>query len=209
MPLLTPTRTSPSERSPHLLFWQTTETEAELLALLPPQHNYGAQAAALAASPRRRAEWLTVRVLLHRALGQDAQIAYLPTRRPYLTHSPLNLSVSHSHGYVALALAPYPVGMDIELWGTRALRLSPRFLTPEEQNLLSPDPERQAVMLWSAKESAYKFFDPPGLTVSEDIQLTREPDATLRATLPSTGQSVALAAEYLEHFVLTYTLPSA
>lgn len=215
MPLLLPARNCPSDGSPRLLFWHTTETEAELLSLLPPQADYGAQSAALGASRRRREEWLTVRVLLHEALGPDARIAYFPTRRPYLLESSLHLSVSHTHGYVAIALADYPLGMDIELWSPRALRLTPHFLLPDERNLLPPDPEREAVMLWSAKETAYKYFDIPGLSLTTGIALRAASprrgtgNVRLTATAVPAKQRVSLAAEYLEKFVLTYTLPPA
>ena len=38
----------------------------------------------------------------------------------------LRLSVSHTAGVIALALSPRPVGIDVERWDGRALRLASR-----------------------------------------------------------------------------------
>lgn len=174
-----------------LLLFRLIESEAELLQLLPPSRDYAQQVADFA-SARRRREWLAARVLLHDALGDRAALGYRATGAPYLegTDQPF-VSVSHTQGLVALALAPRPVGLDVEVVTPRAARLAEKFLSPAEEELLRvapllPTVEATATLLWSAKESAFKRASMHDLSVITDIHLRRS------------AQSAPAAAEDVE-----------
>lgn len=197
---------SDPDGSAHLSFWHITETEEALAACLPSSHDYLLEAHKISTNANRRKEWLAVRALLFHALGPGVQIAYSPLGSPYLSGSPLHVSISHSHGFAALALSPRPVGLDIEVWGPRALRLSPRFITAEEGELLSEDPERMAVMIWSAKEAIYKRFSQYGISLYDDIHLEKMADGRLLATIPKLQQHMRIVCEACSDFALTYTL---
>mgnify|MGYP000016543064 CR=1 FL=1 len=66
-----------------------------------------------------RLEWLAVRVLLYTLSGEEKEIAYHPSGKPYLADASASLSISHTKGYVAvvLGLPGREVGIDIEQYG--------------------------------------------------------------------------------------------
>lgn len=192
--------------APEIYFWYITETESELITLLPPSKGYAKEVTKFK-SPSRRKEWLATRVLLHHILGPDAKIDYFSTRRPYLCFSDKEISISHSHKYVALSLSQNPHGIDIEAYGSKALTLRSKFLNIKEASFLeSDDPQKVATMLWSAKESVYKLYDIPGLNFSKDILLSPKSSSTLHVELPCIQQTCELHYSFEEHFVITYAL---
>ena len=67
----------------------------------------------------RRLEWLAVRVLLYTLSGEEKEIAYHPSGKPYLADDSASISISHTKGYVAVALGlpGREVGVDIEQYG--------------------------------------------------------------------------------------------
>lgn len=213
------TKNCPSDPNTQIAFWHITETEDELLRLLPKEKRYKERVGEVSKNPKRRKEWLAVRVLLHQTLGPEVDIDYKSSGSPFLRieteNSPTKraehkeetpyISISHSHGYVALAVSSAPIGIDIEIWGPRALRLVSHFLTSEERSILSDDAERKAVVLWSVKETTYKYFDIAHLSLYDDIRIMALSDSEFSASLPKYEKEVSIRAEYLDHFVLTYT----
>lgn len=73
----------------------------------------------------RRLEWLAVRVLLYTLSGEEKEIAYHPSGKPYLADDSASLSISHTKGYVAvvLGLPGREVGVDIEQYGERVRKV--------------------------------------------------------------------------------------
>lgn len=204
MPQLQLTKTCLSEKQVSLFFWHITESEEELLSM---------DAFTSASVPsfekknlcgKRLKEKLAVRILLHQVAHINSSICYRDSGLPYLSNDRRHISISHSHDYAALAIADNPIGMDIEVWGERAYRLSRKFLSPEELNLLeTDDPIRISVLLWSAKEAVFKRFGDHRLTVGNDIRITSCPEG-LCGHLPGNVQT-KLQYAYFPQFVLTYT----
>lgn len=123
-------------------------------------------------SETRRFEFLATRLLLRVVLGSGVEIAYHPTGRPYLRGNVcLNISVSHTDGYVAIALSVQRVGLDIEPVSSRQLRLRERFMAPTEweQATQFASPEVVASIGWSAKEALYKLIDVPGTDLLDGL----------------------------------------
>lgn len=145
--------------------------------------------AAIEAAPRlssvkassRRLEILVAHILFRLALPQEAHLRHLPSGQPIAEGVDAHVSISHSHSYVALAVSDRPIGIDLEAWSPRALRIADKFLTPEEMPLLGIERERNAVRLWAAKEAAFKLWDESDTTVHEDIRLEQLEGGTLRA----------------------------
>ena len=149
--------------------WQMTETEDQLRTLCPPDcppctftHTV------------RRQEYYAVRALLASMLGGDKVIAYHSSGRPYLTDHSYHISISHTHGFCALAWhATQPVGIDIEQIADRVARVAHRFVNIAEQAqveaLFPHDIVSGQLLLWSAKEAAYKCIDRQGVDFLHDI----------------------------------------
>ncbi len=172
-----------------LYIWYVSETEEELAALLSSEIFRFADAQSRFTSSSRRCEWLATRVLLAGEAQLCSDIVYDAQGRPSLSAFPdKHISISHSRGYVALAIAPFPLGIDIEVDAARAHRLRSKFLSESELQLIPQiaaryaevDESRAAVMLWSGKEAFYKKDESQTLVALSDIELTLSHD-TLKA----------------------------
>jgi phosphopantetheinyl transferase len=156
MPVISQTKTNSGAT---LALWQLSETEEELLALVPDREAEAATVAAFSA-PRRRREYLATRALLAAVAGPAFRIAHEASGKPYLVANAAlvpNISISHTDGYVAVILHPTrPVAVDIEVCSPRALRLAPRFLSAIELNAIRSHEELCATLAWSAKETLFK-----------------------------------------------------
>ncbi len=158
-------------------FWEITETEEELLQLLPPDIDYDKEVLGFR-SLKRRKEWLAARVLFHHLMGPSARIASYPSGRPYILHDSRYISITHSGNHVAVQISENPSGIDLEARTPRAAKLLDKFITPDEYQELNKidflSEETSAVLFWSAKEAVYKTFDIPDLNVRNDIRIQVE-----------------------------------
>lgn len=143
--------------------WEMSESLETLLTLLPDaQRVFCMQELQRFTSNHRKMEWLAVRVLLFSILREDKQISYSSDGKPSLTDNSAFISISHTKGYVAVALSPVAsVGIDIEQYGQRVHRVYDRFIRPDER--IEPyqgDTTWSMILHWSAKEAIYKCMNP-------------------------------------------------
>ena len=133
--------------------WKSDETTEQLLASLEHKDWYREKLAVL--SEKRKHEWLSVRVLLKALCGEEKEIAYYSSGRPYLKDGSRYISISHTRGYVAVALhSSCEVGVDIEQYGTRVRKVASRFIRSDEEPAMMEGDDVYALLLhWSAKEA--------------------------------------------------------
>ncbi len=196
-----------------LYLWRITEAEEELIQMLPDNSACVSEVRKRFASSSRRCEWLVPRVLLFREAQLASGILYEANGHPYLSAFPDKfISISHSRGYVALAIATFPIGIDLEVKGSRAYRLREKFLNENELQLLSPmaqmykgvNEEVAAVMLWSAKEAFFKKDESQTLVALSDIELTLSDDVLVaRNKLEKLGKPSSLSFLLTSDFVLS------
>ncbi len=112
-------------------------------------------------SENRKREWLTVRVLLKEMLGEEKEILYTSTGKPYLSDNSYQISISHTKGLVAIALhSKMKVGIDIEHISPRIHKIRSRFMNEKENEQLNKEHEEIHLLLhWSAKESMFKILE--------------------------------------------------
>ncbi|MFB7267514.1 4'-phosphopantetheinyl transferase family protein [Streptomyces nojiriensis] len=119
----------------------------------------------------RQAEWTAGRLLAKRLVGEVVSapadgVEILPRddgspRVVVGGSSPapaLHVSISHTAGYVAAALAPEPVGVDLcEFASADAVRrVADHFLSPEELSLIGRERPDAMTGAWALKEAAVK-----------------------------------------------------
>ncbi|MET9960720.1 4'-phosphopantetheinyl transferase superfamily protein [Streptomyces sp. NPDC006326] len=119
----------------------------------------------------RQAEWAAGRLLAKRLVGEvlaaraeDVEILPRDDGSPYVVvgGSPvppaLNVSISHTAGHVAAALAPEPVGVDLcETASAPAVRrVADHALSPGELSLIGTDRPDALAGAWALKEAAVK-----------------------------------------------------
>lgn len=144
----------------HVALWETTEPEDELYALLDDdERNYKQQLSGLSTA-KRRMEFMTVRLLTDLACGDKKEIAYTPEGAPFLVDHSFEISASHTAGCVAIALHPtQKVGIDVERFGPKVMRVKEKFLNDTELLYLQNDAVQRATILWCAKESMFKAMN--------------------------------------------------
>ena len=160
---------------PIIAVWKITESIEELCQLLPNGKNDLDIVQQKFKSEVRQKEWLAVRILCHSLLSEPFEIQYQESGKPYLKGTNLHISISHTKGYAALALSKTPIGIDIETWSSKAMKLKSKFLQESEMQLyLTNKPEDDAVVLWSAKESVYKIQEHQSPNLKDDILIFKK-----------------------------------
>ncbi len=156
--------------------WKTTESEEELRARLTAPLPYDTELRAYA-HPKRRMEYLAIRVLLKEMLGQqEYHISYTPFGQPYFKDMDMHISISHSGEYAAVALhRKSPVGVDIEKPSEKIIRLSSRFVSqteiPQRAAMTEDELRWQYLLHWSGKESVYKVLHREGVDFLAHLQI--------------------------------------
>ena len=113
---------------------------------------------------RRRLEWLASRYLIHDLLSDEPEWDRIPLRKdgfgkPHLYGSPLHLSFSHTHEWVAVIVSEVPVGIDIQVFVERIGRLKGKFMRAGELASLVEKTELEHLhFYWGAKEALYKAY---------------------------------------------------
>lgn len=154
----------------HIYLWKIDESPEELAQLTANGDSMLVEACRMFTSPKRRCEWLATRALLQHTPCKGSEILYHANGAPHLSCGSRHISISHTQGYAAIAIADTPVGVDIEHTSRNATRAIEAFLRPDELGLLNsnPNPAAEALRLWTAKEAAFKLA-PQLATVLKDI----------------------------------------
>lgn len=148
---------------------------------------------------QRRKEWLAARVLVRQKLG--GRIGYDSFGRPVPEGGPVaenrHISIAHTRGWAAL-MATYGrrCGVDIERTTRDAARTIVRAASAEELRLATVlFPANPALLVWCAKEAAYKAVGQAGMDFRTQIILTgRAGGGRLSASVSGEG----LTLEFFE-----------
>lgn len=192
--------------------WKSDETTEQLLASLEHKDWYREKLAVL--SEKRKHEWLSVRVLLKALCGEEKEIAYYSSGRPYLKDGSRYISISHTRGYVAVALhSSCEVGMDIEQYGTRVRKVASRFIRSDEEPAMMEGDEVYALLLhWSAKEALFKLMGVEEVDFIRHLRIfpfsLSEEEGEFEACEYRTGRQERYRVRYVTHpdFVLTWII---
>jgi phosphopantetheinyl transferase len=136
------------------------------------------------------------------------------THKPYLPTEQYHFSISHCGDYAAAIVSSNQrVGVDIEINSGKAQKIKDKFLTQNEQLIFSLTP-RDAItngshlttLLWSAKESVYKWFGNGSVDFRKHIQLEgiHENDETILGHFAKTNQQLIIQYRQLDHLMLTW-----
>ena len=198
--------------------WQVTESLPQLRECLTAALPYDKELSSLRAACRQ-GEYLAVRVLLRALLGEEKQIGHLDSGKPYLSDGSWHISISHTKGYVAVALHPTAeVGIDIEQVSERVRGVAGRFVRPDElpgfSSLSLSDQLYGLLLHWSAKETMFKVLGCSRVDFREHLRIfpfALGTDGAFRAQEYRTSQRQTFRISYLlhPHFVCTTTLRGA
>lgn len=154
-------------------------------------------------SDTRLTEFLASRYCVRLLAGIDEELTLVKDEhgKPSVKGHPLHISISHCTGFAGAIISKRGfVGMDIEPIHGRVMRIVGRFLSSPELGYLIPSREvDQATLMWSAKESVYKYYGQKGLSFSRDIILQKPPTAD-KGTFEVTAKTPNGEAQHVVHF---------
>ncbi len=192
----------------HLGLWEMEAAVSDLLAAHPELQLYADYANEHFKSESRRMEFLCVRALLHEMMllqgvpfERVGHISHAPSGKPQLRG--WHISVSHTHGYVALMLSRVQeVAVDIEYVSERVCKVASKFMRKDEHASDLID----LLVHWCAKETVYKLFSEDDL---QSRQIRVKPfdqmgDWACEVENLKSGKTVRVDFELTMEFVLTY-----
>jgi len=165
--------------------------------------------------PHKRLQHLAGRFLLQFLFPdfpyQLIQIA--DTRKPFLPGEQYHFSISHCGDYAAAIVSKESrVGIDIEIPVEKIIRIRDKFLSVDEKKKWPVDgsnPDARTItLLWSCKESVFKWYGDGGVDFSEQIQLKEQDDEKKMIDCFFTKNQSRLSVQYnlFDHLVLAWVV---
>lgn len=191
--------------------WKMEETEEELCALMGERGMLLRQEASEKfKNSKRRLEWLSVRACLAQVLGSGVDIVYRKIGEPKLRGSSYRISISHTRGFVAVALHPtHYVGVDIQAYTPKISALAERITSPAEYLNLPADNllrEKALTLIFSMKESLYKALDIDFLDYRYGMETLSIDVAKTEGRVPMVFRIGGFSYLFKAHFLQTESL---
>ncbi len=187
--------------------WKIEETEEFFLSNVPLQKEV--------THPHKRLQHLAGRFLLQflfPGFPYDL-IKIADTRKPYLPGEQCHFSISHCGDFAAAIVSSNQrVGIDIEIPTSKVERIKEKFLNEKEfrifdNQLLLHTPEL-LTLLWSTKESVFKWYGDGGVDFRGHIQLEEqhEDSETINCFFAKTNERLTIHYRHFEHLVLAWVI---
>jgi 4'-phosphopantetheinyl transferase EntD len=189
--------------------WKVTETKADLTNMLgnhlidPSKPTNPAENVGL--------HWYASRVLLQNLFdAHKIEIHKNEANKPtlYVDNEKYFISISHSYEYVGIMFSKtHELGLDIEKINERINSVSHKFLNEYEQ-LFATD-KLTKTLIWSAKESAYKWYGKKKIDFKEHMQVynfTPENNGIFNFKLHKLAFENNIIMHYyiIDNYVITY-----
>jgi len=188
--------------------WKIEETD-EFFKSNVPQHRD-------VTHPHKRLQHLAGRFLLQYLFPAFPYelIKIADTRKPFLPDEQYHFSISHCGDYAAAIVSKDKrVGVDIEIPSEKISRIMYKFLTAKEHeifNLIQPDKDRIAfaTLLWSAKESVFKWHGNGGVDFRKEIQLKKqhEEKENIDCVFSKNNSELVIHYRQFDHLVLAWVI---
>ena len=204
-----------------VVVWHVTEEYEELLSMLPDADSVQNEAEQQFSSEFRRVEWTAVRVLLYTVLDRQVHINYNDQGAPLLPdYEGLHISISHTKGFVAIALSESDVvGVDVEQ--IERLDTTNQFDDKEKMprvekvrsRFMGNDEYAETIvgmlLHWSAKETVFKVLGREGVDFHDDLKVQPFDETQYEGDLQlddlKEDDTYTIYYKEFDDFVLTYT----
>jgi len=194
--------------STRLGVWKIEETE-EFFKANVPQHR-------AVTHPHKRLQHLAGRFLLQYLFPDFPYelIQIADTRKPFLPDEQYHFSISHCGDFAAAIVSKDSrVGVDIEIPTEKISKIMYKFLSAKEHelfHLIQPDNDRIpfSTLLWSAKESVFKWYGDGGVDFRKEIQLKKqhEGNETIESFFSKNNTELIIHYRPFEHLVLAWVM---
>ena len=188
--------------------WKIEETE-EFFKANVPQHRD-------VTHPHKRLQHLAGRFLLQYLFPDFPYelIQIADTRKPFLPDEQYHFSISHCGDFAAAIVSKDSrVGIDIEIPTEKISKIMYKFLSAKEHelfHLIQPDNDRIpfSTLLWSAKESVFKWYGDGGIDFRREIQLKKqhEGNETIESFFSKNNTELNVHYRQFDHLVLAWVM---
>ncbi len=157
-----------------LAVWQLTETEQELIELSSTPSDEMEEISFISSESLRK-QRLAVRALLNELFEEKVYLSHHDNGKPYLENSVTNISITHTHNYVAVILDDNEnVGIDIEDLSRDFSAVEKKALSQDEiDDLDSSKKNEQLAIYWCAKEAIFKRLSQYKVDFIEQIEIEK------------------------------------
>ncbi len=189
--------------------WEITETADELLSMVSLSSRDEQKLASFRLDSRKR-EWLAVRVLVKKMLGENREIFYKSSGAPFFKDQEMQIGISHTKGFAGVALAPFRTSLDMEKASPKIERVCRRFVNEAEKQYIPHENRIEYYnLIWCAKETLFKLLDRRDVVFKENLNikpLVMEKKGTIIADVmfPDLKSEVTLGYEVTPGFTLVY-----
>ena len=188
--------------------WKIEETEDFFKGNVPQHRDV--------THPHKRLQHLAGRFLLQFLFPDFPYhlVLIADTRKPYLKDEEFHFSISHCGDYAAAIVSKDKrVGIDIEMPTQKIAGIMYKFLSAREHelfNLIEPNDNRIpfATLLWSAKESVFKWYGDGGVDFRKQIQLNKQHETSETFDCFFSKNETGLAIHYrqFDHLMLAWVM---
>jgi phosphopantetheinyl transferase len=205
--------------------WKIEETEEFFKGNVPRHRDV--------THPHKRLQHLAGRFLLQYLFPDFPyhMIEIADTRKPFLPDEKYHFSISHCGDFAAAIVSKVSrVGIDIEIPVEKIFKIADKFLSKEEDSRfkiqdsrlkyriavgnplasdgLTTNDYRLTTLLWSAKESVFKWYGDGGVDFREEIQLLKQDEAkeTIDCFFSKDESELIIHYRKFEHLVLAWVV---
>ncbi|NPA36818.1 MAG: 4'-phosphopantetheinyl transferase superfamily protein [Chlorobi bacterium] len=152
--------------------WHITESYGELCKMVDVSREEKDKVESFRLESRKK-EWMAVRVLVKRLLGEYHKIFYTPTGAPYFKSLNKRLGITHTNGYAGIATGNEPVALDMEKASPRIGRVYTRFVNENEMSFIKKEDNRIGYfnLIWTAKETLFKLYDRQDVIFKDNLNI--------------------------------------
>ena len=209
----------PVNESTRLGIWKIEENEEFFKGTVPEHRDV--------THPHKRLQHLAGRFLLQFLFpGFPYELIQIAdTRKPFLQGEQYHFSISHCGDFAAAIVSKDKrVGIDIEIPTEKVLRIQDKYLSEKEKKMFNfhPDSYRDSIfnsqlltsdsrlptLLWSAKESVFKWYGDGGVDFRKHIQLQKKDPGTeiINCLFTKTNQPLIIHYKEFEHLVMAWVV---
>jgi 4'-phosphopantetheinyl transferase len=155
----------------------------------------------------KQLQWLASRYWLKKISKQQKTLHLEKTElgKPHITNFKSHFSISHSRDKIAIIFSlDTEVGIDIEHCQDKIFRVRPKFINHDDFE--SENSVENTTLIWSAKESIYKFFHDKSLySFKETIAITQRNEITVDFKLYSSiASNAVMHYKVIDDLVITW-----
>jgi len=152
-----------------LYLWKIDESEKELEKGIIIDESLRKRLDSMKSKEHRKGI-LSVRQLMKVADITGSDLYYDSNGAPHLRYGK-HISISHSKYLSGIILSDFQIGIDIESYREKILKIGPKFIHAKETSALGKLEE--LTFIWTAKEAIYKAFCKSGISFSEQININK------------------------------------